>query len=197
MVSGSLKQREEELRRREGEAGREERDLVQDEQVFLEIEEKRLQDEERRLQQQKDALLRLKQHHNHEITRLREHRHQVIQTCAKQESGLKGDEREAKEQISQLRKQLDQENERRAARNRLIEIEVANKEAEVENAVAIKNQERVELEADIRETFIREIQAKKIDIENRKKQMADDDHELRRQQRMLEKRNQLIQLDHQ
>lgn len=125
--------------------------------------------------------MRLKQQHNQEITRLREHRHHVVENCAKQETELKHEEREAKEQISRLRKQLDQENERRAARNRLIEIEVANKEAEVENALAIKNQERVELEADIRETFIREIQAKKIDIEARKKQMADEDHELRRQ----------------
>lgn len=40
--------------------------------------------------------------------------------------------------------------------------------------------------------FIREIQSKKIDIENRKRQMADEDHELRKQQRLLEKRSQLI-----
>jgi hypothetical protein len=88
---------------------------------------------------------------------------------------------------------LDQENEKRAARNRLIEVELQQKEAEIENALSIRNQERQALEQDIRETFIREIQSKKIDIEDRKRQMADDDHELRKQQRLLEKRNQLTE----
>jgi hypothetical protein len=76
---------------------------------------------------------------------------------------------------------LDQENEKRAARNRLIEVELQQKEAEIENALSIRNQERQALEQDIRETFIREIQSKKIDIEDRKRQMADDDHDLRKQ----------------
>lgn len=89
-------------------------------------------------------------------------------------------------------KELEQENEKRAARNRLIEVETHQKEAEIENAMSIRNQERLALEQDIRETFIREIQSKKIDIENRKRQMADEDHELRKQQRLLEKRSQLI-----
>lgn len=89
-------------------------------------------------------------------------------------------------------KELEQENEKRAARNRLIEVEIQQKEAEIENAISIRNQERLALEQDIRETFIREIQSKKIDIENRKRQMADEDHELRKQQRLLEKRSQLI-----
>ena len=89
-------------------------------------------------------------------------------------------------------KELEQENEKRAARNRLIEVETQQKEAEIENAMSIRNQERLALEQDIRETFIREIQSKKIDIENRKRQMADEDHELRKQQRLLEKRSQLI-----
>jgi hypothetical protein len=84
---------------------------------------------------------------------------------------------------------LDQENEKRAARNRLIEVELQQKEAEIENALSIRNQERLALEQDIRETFIREIQSNKIDIEDRKRQMADDDHDLRKQQRLLEKRN--------
>lgn len=88
---------------------------------------------------------------------------------------------------------MDQENEKRAARNRLIEVELQQKEAEIENALSIRNQERQALEQDIRETFIREIQSKKIDIEDRKRQMADDDHELRKQQRLLEKRNQLTE----
>ena len=58
--------------------------------------------------------------------------------------------------------------------------------------MALRNQERRQLEQDVRESFIREIQSKKIDIEERKRKMADDDHELRKNQRMLEKRNQLI-----
>jgi len=37
------------------------------------------------------------------------------------------------------RKKLDQENEKRAARNRLIEVEVQNKEAEIENALSLRN----------------------------------------------------------
>jgi hypothetical protein len=39
-------------------------------------------------------------------------------------------------------KLLDQENEKRAARNRLIEVELQQKDAEIENALSIKNQER-------------------------------------------------------
>lgn len=66
-------------------------------------------------------------------------------------------------------KLLDQENEKRAARNRLIEVELQQKDAEIENALSIRNQERQALEQDIRETFIREIQSKKIDIEDRKR----------------------------
>ena len=53
---------------------RNERDIIEDEQVQLDIEEKRIQDEERKLQQRKDALLKLKQAQNQEITRLREQR---------------------------------------------------------------------------------------------------------------------------
>lgn len=37
------------------------------------------------------------------------------------------------------------------------EIETQNKEAEVENALAIRNKERQELENDMRETYIREM----------------------------------------
>jgi hypothetical protein len=54
-------------------------------------------------------------------------------------------------------KELEQENEKRAARNRLIEVETQQKEAEIENAMSIRNQERLALEQDIRETLIREI----------------------------------------
>jgi hypothetical protein len=53
---------------------RNERNIIEDEQVQLDIEEKRIQDEERKLQQRKDALLKLKQAQNQEITRLREQR---------------------------------------------------------------------------------------------------------------------------
>lgn len=53
---------------------RNERDIIEDEQVQLDIEEKIIQDEERKLQQRKDALLKLKQAQNQEITRLREQR---------------------------------------------------------------------------------------------------------------------------
>ena len=74
VVATQLRSREEELRRREQEMQRQERDLEQDEQVRLEIEEKQIEDQERKLQLQKDALLRLKQSQNQEITRLREHR---------------------------------------------------------------------------------------------------------------------------
>ena len=41
--------------------------------------------------------------------------------------------------------------------NRLNEIEIQNKEAEDENALAIRNNERQELENDMRETYIREM----------------------------------------
>ena len=48
----------------------------------------------------------------------------------------------------------------------------------------------------MRETYIREMQSKQIEIENRKRKLAEDEHELRRQQRLLEKKNQLIENDH-
>ncbi len=60
------------------------------------------------------------------------------------------------------------------------EIELQNKETEVENALAIRNKERQELENDMRETYIREMQSKQIEMENRKRVMAESEHELRK-----------------
>jgi hypothetical protein len=62
----------------------------------------------------------------------------------------------------------------------LNEIELQNKETEVENALAIRNKERQELENDMRETYIREMQSKQIEMENRKRVMAESEHELRK-----------------
>ena len=60
------------------------------------------------------------------------------------------------------------------------EIELQNKETEVENALAIRNKERQELENDMRETYLREMQSKQIEMENRKRVMAESEHELRK-----------------
>jgi len=62
----------------------------------------------------------------------------------------------------------------------LNEIELQNKETEVENALAIRNKERQELENDMRETYLREMQSKQIEMENRKRVMAESEHELRK-----------------
>jgi hypothetical protein len=55
--------------------------------------------------------------------------------------------------------------------------------------------EKEELEIEHRENYIREIQARQIEIEERKIVLANNEHELRRQQRLNEKRKELIAAD--
>ena len=50
------------------------------------------------------------------------------------EQRLRMEERMAKENMSIAKKRLEQENEKRSAQNRMIEVEVTNKEGEVQNA---------------------------------------------------------------
>jgi hypothetical protein len=71
-------------------------------------------------------------------------------------------------------------------------VEVANKESELENAIQFLEREKEELEIEHRENYIREIQARQIEIEERKRTLANNEHELRRQQRLKEKKKELI-----
>ena len=66
---------------------------------------------------------------------MREHRQLTINSLSDQEHKLKQDERNQKDLLLQKKKELDSENEKRASRNRLIEVEVQQKEAEAENAL--------------------------------------------------------------
>ena len=50
------------------------------------------------------------------------------------EQRLRVEERSAKEKLAITKKRLEQENEKRSAQNRLIEVEISNKESEVQNA---------------------------------------------------------------
>jgi hypothetical protein len=59
--------------------------------------------------------------------------------------------------LANARKLLEQENERRSAQNRMIGVEVANKESELENAIQLLDREKEELEIEHRENYIREI----------------------------------------
>jgi hypothetical protein len=79
------------------------------------------------------------------------------------------------------KKKLESENERRQAANRMHEMESNTKESQIENARELANQEKQSLEQDICESYIREIQAKQIDIETRKKCIVDGENEMRRQ----------------
>ena len=90
------------------------------------------------------------------------------------------EERQVKENLSIAKKRLEQANEKRNAQNRLIEIELTNKESEVTNAQDLLEKEKSELETEQRENYIREIQVKQIDIEDRKKLLSNNEHELRR-----------------
>lgn len=72
---------------------------------------------------------------------------------------------------------------------------MANRESELENAIQLLDKEKEELEIEHRENFIREIQARQIEIEERKRLLANNEHELRRQQRLKEKKKELIQAD--
>ena len=74
-------------------------------------------------------------------------------------------------------------------------VEAGTKEAELENANQLFDKEKEELELEHREHYIREIQARQIEIEDRKKLLANKEHELRRQQRLKEKKKELIQAD--
>lgn len=108
--------------------------MIEDEVIQIELEEKKLAEEERKLQLTKDMLLKLKQAQNQEINRLREQRQQTVSNHMQDEQRLRMEERMAKENMSIAKKRLEQENEKRAAQNRMIEVEVTIKEGEVQNA---------------------------------------------------------------
>ena len=108
--------------------------MIEDEVIQIELEEKKLAEEERKLQMFKDSILKLKQTQNQEINRLREQRQQAYANNQRDEQRLRLDERTVKENLSIAKKRLEKENEKRSAQNRLIEVEIANKESEVLNA---------------------------------------------------------------
>ena len=169
--------------------------MIEDEVIKIEMEEKKLAEEDRKLQLTKDMLLKLKQTHNQEINRLREQRQNANSVNMQDEQRLRLEERVAKENLSIAKKRLEQENEKRSAQNRLIEVELSNRESEVNNARQLFEKEKRELETEQRENYIREIQVKQIEIEDRKKLLSNAEHELRLQKRMLEKKRELIEAD--
>lgn len=169
--------------------------MIEDEVIKIEMEEKKLAEEDRKLQLTKDMLLKLKQTHNQEINRLREQRQNATSVNMQDEQRLRLEERVAKENLSIAKKRLEQENEKRSAQNRLIEVELSNRESEVNNARQLFEKEKRELETEQRENYIREIQVKQIEIEDRKKLLSNAEHELRLQKRMLEKKRELIEAD--
>ena len=61
---------------------------------------------------------------------------------------MRVEERSAKEKLAITKKRLEQENEKRSAQNRLIEVEVSNKESEVQNAQELLEKEKRELETE-------------------------------------------------
>lgn len=65
----------------------------------------------------------------------------------------------------------------------------------MQNALELFEKEKKELETEQRENYIREIQVKQIEMEDRKKLLSNSEHELRRQQRLLEKKRELIEAD--
>lgn len=65
----------------------------------------------------------------------------------------------------------------------------------MQNALELFDKEKKELETEQRENYIREIQVKQIEMEDRKKLLSNSEHELRRQQRLLEKKRELIEAD--
>ena len=112
---------------------------------------------------------------------MREQRQEAMASHLLDEQRLRLEERQGKESVSIAKKRLEQENERRGAQNRLIEVESSNKENEVQNALELFEKEKKELETEQRENYIREIQVKQIEIEDRKKILSNNEHELRRQ----------------
>ena len=141
--------------------------------------------------------MKLKQTQNQEINRMREQRQQAYANNQQDEQRLRLEERTAKENLSIAKKRIEKENEKRSAQNRLIEVEISNKESEVNNANQLFDKEKEELEIEQRENYIREIQVKQIEIEDRKKMLSNAEHEHRRQTRLLEKKRDLIEADRQ
>lgn len=127
---------------------------------------------------------------------MREQRQNLVNQLALEEQRLRASERDSKEGLMLAKKKLESENERRQAANRMHELEISTKESQIENARELANQEKQSLEQDMRESYIREIQAKQIDIEARKKGIVEGENEMRRQQRLLEKKQELINTDH-
>ena len=62
---------------------------------------------------------------------MREKRQEAMAAHLMDEQTLRLEERTAKENVSIAKKRLEQENEKRSAQNRLIEVEQSNKENEV------------------------------------------------------------------
>ena len=93
------------------------------------------------------------------------------------------------------KKKLEAENEKRQANNRMHEIEVGQKEGQLQNSKELARQDKLAFDKDVREVYIREIQSKQIDVEARKKIIVDSENEFRKQHRLLEKKKELIACD--
>ena len=103
---------------------RAEQDFLEEETVQLQLLEKQLADEERKLQQRKDQLLKLKQAQNEAIERARDQRKHMFTVFQGDEQRAKIQERHSREELVKAKKELEATNQKRAARNRMMEVEM-------------------------------------------------------------------------
>lgn len=78
--------------------------------------------------------------------------------------------------------------ERKENKAKMYEMELATKETEVNNMSTRLKNEKKEFEVEHKERLLREIQAKEIEIEEKKKQLAAREAELRKDRRVLDKK---------
>lgn len=139
------------MRRREMEMLKRERQLAEEEEVEVILEEKRLEEDERRLHRLRDELAKTKTGHREDLAKLQDQRTNLRLANEVELNKQRILEREAKELLTVEKQRLEGEQERRRAKKRITDMDIQNKENEVENMKTRLMKDREEYETDFRD----------------------------------------------
>ena len=134
-----------------------ERQLAEEEEVEVILEEKRLEEDERRLQRLRDDLVKTKTAHRDELAKLQDQRTNLRLANEVELNKQRALEREAKELLTVEKQRLEGEQERRRAKKRITDMDIQNKENEVENMKTRLLKDREDYETDFRDRQMRDL----------------------------------------
>ena len=195
IVQSNLKQRDEELKKREQELIKAEREMQEESDIDIAVEEKKLEEDERKLQRMKENALRQKQSQHEEVNRLREQRKKAQVEYDAQVQNQKNELQQMKEALALEQKNLEDLNAKRKNNQQINDLENQQKETEVDNMRKRLLAEKKEFEVEQRDRLLREIQVSQIEIEDKRKEIALHEGDLRKDYRMLEKKQELLKSD--